>query len=181
MDDTIRASALPTKGAEALSISMDTSSCEHKSLSSHEDFSPLKSFIAQAVKEALQPVVEHIEALEAIIARQAEKIAALEATQEVHAENGLIQLRLIAQLREGVQKTPVEEPKGTKTVARVKKIDEVLKARGSTTFKELERILRISPKEMNRLLARLDMRRYEVHHRPGDNREKVLRLKVQIS
>lgn len=167
--------------AGAVELNMDNTPFEHKSLSSHEDFSPLKSLIGQAVKEALQPLVEKVEALEAIIARQDEKIAALEATQEVHAENGLIQLRLIAQLREGVQKTPVEEPKGTKTLARVKKIDEVLKARGSTTFKELERILKISSKEMNRLLARLDMRRYEVHHRPGDNREKVLRLKVQIS
>jgi hypothetical protein len=47
-------------------------------------------------------------------------------------------------------------------------------------LKQLERILQICPKEMNRLLAKLDMRRYELHSRPGDAREKVLRLKVQI-
>jgi hypothetical protein len=71
-------------------------------------------------------------------------------------------------------------PRGEKTLARIDKIDEILKARGATSMKELERFLKISPKEMNRILSKLDMRRYEVHTRPGDDREKVLRLKVQI-
>jgi hypothetical protein len=35
-------------------------------------------------------------------------------------------------------------------------------------------------KKMNRLLAKLDMRRYDLHARPGDAQEKVLRLKPQI-
>jgi hypothetical protein len=33
---------------------------------------------------------------------------------------------------------------------------------------------------MTRLLGKLDMRRYDLHSRPGDEREKVLRLKAQI-
>jgi hypothetical protein len=71
-------------------------------------------------------------------------------------------------------------PKGEKTIARIAKIEEVLKSRGPSTLKELERILGIDKATMTRLLARLDMRRYELHSRPGDDREKVLRLKVQI-
>jgi hypothetical protein len=34
-------------------------------------------------------------------------------------------------------------------------------------------------KKMNRLLAKLDMRRHDLHARPGDAREKELRLKAQ--
>jgi hypothetical protein len=76
--------------------------------------------------------------------------------------------------------TPAPNAKGSKTIARIAKIDEVLKSRGPSTLKELERILGIDKATMTRLLARLDMRRYELHSRPGDDREKVLRLKVQI-
>jgi hypothetical protein len=35
-------------------------------------------------------------------------------------------------------------------------------------------------KKMNGLLAKLDIRRYDLHARPGDAGEKVLRLKAQI-
>jgi len=68
-------------------------------------------------------------------------------------------------------------PQGTKTIARIAKIDEILKARGSTTLKEIERILKISPQEMSRLLRRLDKRRYEIFLRDGSKQEKVMRLK----
>jgi DNA-binding MarR family transcriptional regulator len=106
----------------------------------------------------------------------------LEATQDTHADNQLIQLRLIGQLREATQKTAASiPPRGEKTIARIAKIDEVLKSRGPTTLKELERILGIDRATMTRLLRKLDMRRYELHSRLGDDREKVLRLKVQIS
>jgi ABC-type uncharacterized transport system YnjBCD ATPase subunit len=47
-----------------------------------------------------------IESLEATVARQDEKIAALDATQDTHAENSLIQLRLINDLRETTKKDP---------------------------------------------------------------------------
>ena len=69
---------------------------------------------------------------------------------------------------------------GTKTIARIAKIDEILKSRGPTTLKELERTLGIDRATMTRLLGKLDMRRYDLHSRPGDEREKVLRLKAQI-
>jgi uncharacterized coiled-coil protein SlyX len=141
----------------------------------------LQDLITAAVEQAIQPLQDRIEALEATVARQDGEIAALEATQDTQADNQLIQLRLIGQLREAAQKTAAPAPpRGEKTLARIAKIDEILKARGPTTLKELERILKISPKEMNRLLTRLDKRRYEIHSRPGDEREKVIKLKAQI-
>jgi len=71
-------------------------------------------------------------------------------------------------------------PPGSKTAARLEQMKVILKERGSTTFKEMERLLRISPKEMNRLLARVDKRSIEVFTRKGDRRQKVLRLRAQI-
>jgi predicted HTH transcriptional regulator len=84
--------------------------------------------------------------------------------------------KLIKQLRESGRKPSI----GTKTIARIAKIDEILKSRGPTTLKELERTLGIDRATMTRLLGKLDMRRYDLHSRPGDEREKVLRLKAQI-
>jgi len=124
----------------------------------------------------LQPLQDHISSLESIIALQGERIAALEATASHQEENLLIQLQLIKQLRESGRKPSI----GTKTIARIAKIDEILKSRGPTTLKELERTLGIDRATMTRLLGKLDMRRYDLHSRPGDEREKVLRLKAQI-
>jgi transcription initiation factor IIE alpha subunit len=144
--------------------------------------SQLQDLITQAVEKAIQPLQDRIEALEATVARQCEQIAALQATQDTLGENLFIQLKLIGQLREAAQKTVAAPapPRGEKTLARLAKIDEILKTRGPTTLKELERILKIRPQEMSRIMARLDKRRYEIFLRAGDDREKVLRLKVQI-
>jgi DNA repair exonuclease SbcCD ATPase subunit len=62
----------------------------------------------------------------------------------------------------------VQAPTGKKSKARVEQLKEILRC-GSKTYKELERLLDISPKEMNRLVAMLDT---------GDNRQKVLRLRA---
>jgi chromosome segregation ATPase len=73
------------------------------------------------------------------------------------------------------KKAPV--PTGKKTLARIEKLKEILR-RGPKTYKELERLLDISPKEMNRLVSRLDSRSYEIFYRAGDDRQKVLRLRA---
>lgn len=86
----------------------------------------------------------------------------------------------IATLEANSRKIPMML-KGAKTEARLKKLEEILKEGGSCSYKELERLLRISPKEMNRLVSGLDNREYEVFTRNGDERQKVLRKKVQIN
>jgi hypothetical protein len=52
------------------------------------------------LKEAIQPLQDEVEGFRATVTRQDEKIAALESTQETQADNQLIQLRLIHDLRE---------------------------------------------------------------------------------
>jgi uncharacterized coiled-coil protein SlyX len=56
------------------------------------------------LKEAIQPLQDRIISLEATVTHQEEKIAALESTAETQADNQLIQLRLISQLREAIKK-----------------------------------------------------------------------------
>jgi hypothetical protein len=119
------------------------------------------------------------------IAALRHSVASLETTQEHDVNRICLDIcqdrRRLAALETRPASGPgTSPPRGEKTVARIGKIDEILRSRGPTTLKQLEHILKISPKEMNRLLAKLDMRRYELHARPGDAREKVIRLKVQI-
>jgi hypothetical protein len=131
------------------------------------------------IQESLMPLRDEIDTLRGTISRQNEMIATLESTQETQADNQLIQLQLINNLRETIRKTATAIPTGQKTLERIAKIDEVLKARGSTSLKELGKMLKIRPQETSRLVAKLDKRRYEVFLRAGDKREKVLRLRVQ--
>ena len=132
--------------------------------------------LAEPIETAPRGLQDRISSLEATIAQLKEENAAIAATQAHFIENQEIQLKLIKQLRERAMKPA----NGTKTIARIAKIDEILKSRGPTTLKELERILGIDRATMTRLLGKLDMRRYDLHSRPGDEREKVLRLKAQI-
>jgi Fic family protein len=146
----------------------------------------LREIISQAVQKAIEPLQDRIEDLEKMVAAQGEQIATLTSTQEQDVNRICLDIaydrRRLATLEQRPS-TPApiaSAPKGEKTIARIAKIDEVLKSRGPTTLKELERILGIDKATMTRLLGKLDMRRYELHSRPGDDREKVLRLKVQI-
>ena len=76
----------------------------------------LQGIITQAIEKAIQPLQDRIGDQEKIVAAQGEQIAALEATQDTHADNSLIQLRLINSLREDLHQVPVSAaPTPTKT------------------------------------------------------------------
>ena len=62
------------------------------------------SQLQDVITKAIQPALERIESLEATITQQAEDMAGLEATVNTHADNQLIQLRLIHELREATKK-----------------------------------------------------------------------------
>jgi len=88
--------------------------------------SQLQDLITAAVEKAIQPLQDRIDALEATVARQDEKIAALESTQETQADNQLIQLRLINSLREE-KPTPAPTKKPTqKTQDHISEIAHIL-------------------------------------------------------
>ena len=138
------------------------------------------SQLQEIITRAIQPLQDRIETLEVIVARLGgieAKFEALEKDMDSLVENDLNQLRLINDLRSG---HATMQPSGDKTMERIAKIDDILKVNGSTSFKELGRLLKIRPQEMSRIVAKLDKRRYEIFFRAGDDRQKVLRLKVQI-
>jgi hypothetical protein len=150
--------------------------------------SQLQDIISQAIQPALDRISEiedRMDRLEEENATLRLKMASLESTEEQDVTRIYSD---VAQDRQRISKleskptgpAPTAPPQGEKTVARVAKIDEVLKSRGPTTLTQLEHILGICKATMTRLLGKLDMRRYELHARPGDAREKVLRLKAQI-
>jgi hypothetical protein len=64
------------------------------------------SQLQDVITRALQPLQDEVETLKATVTRQDGKIATLESTQETQADNQLIQLRLIGQLREATKKDP---------------------------------------------------------------------------
>jgi hypothetical protein len=70
--------------------------------------SQLQDIIARAV----QPLQDEVQILKDTIALQGEKMAALEATQDLHADNQLIQLKLINDLRKGQEPQPLQKDRG---------------------------------------------------------------------
>jgi DNA-directed RNA polymerase sigma subunit (sigma70/sigma32) len=66
--------------------------------------------LQEIITKALHPLQDEVRDLKATVARQDEKIAALEATLDTHADNSLIQLRLINSLREDVHPAAAPAP-----------------------------------------------------------------------
>jgi len=128
--------------------------------------------------EARGPQISPWEVVQDLQARNEALKSELEAFQDFAARQRMEDRQRIAKLEQGETARPPIP--GTKTAARIKAFREILK-RGSTTFKEIERLLKISPREMLRLTKKLDMRQYEIFRRRGDAREKVIRLRAQIS
>jgi len=88
--------------------------------------------LREIITKALQPLQDAVRDLKATVARQDEKIAALEATLDTHADNSLIQLRLINTLREDVYKDkPAPAPTKTtqKTEVHITEIAHILGAK----------------------------------------------------
>ena len=62
--------------------------------------------LQEIISRAIQPLYEEARELKVIVANLEGKISALEATQDLHAENQFIQLQLINNLRDAIHKEP---------------------------------------------------------------------------
>ena len=126
----------------------------------------------------LQDLQDMINILEDRIIRQDEKIAALEATQDTQAENQLIQLRLINDLRK-------KEP-GRIEHSRAAKIEKYLETRPDhkATFETLKGHLGIGNDQLNRavkVLLKSDKHAYAIRKaREGDKRSKTLLMVPEV-
>jgi len=134
----------------------------------------LSALITKAIEKVIQPLVERVESLENTIARQDEKIAALQATQDTHADNQLIQLRLINDLREA-KKGP-----GKTEISRADKIEKYLTSRPDhrATFETLKGQLQVDNVRLNeaiKILITTSDRSYSIQKETtGDKRKRIL-------
>lgn len=151
-------------------------------------FSQLRDLVTHAVGEATLPLQDRVSSLESRTVSLEEKnaalrakISSLETIQEQEITRVCLDIaqdrRRIATLEKG---RDLQNPPGEKTATRIAQIKTILKDRGPTTFGELERLLKISPRELLRITKRLNLRYFEITRRPGDARQKVLRLRTQI-
>lgn len=113
--------------------------------------SQLQGIVTQAVKKAIQPLQDRIESQDATIVALEQKIAVMEATQETHADNQLIQLKLIAELREATKKEPQPLQKDRGEILRA-----LIAANGGKMLaKDARQRMRMDKATFSRLLATL--------------------------
>jgi hypothetical protein len=146
----------------------------------------LQELVTQAVEKAIQPLQDEIETLKATVTRLDEKIAALESTQEQDVDRICLDIAYDRQRLAKLEQSPAfrvtaptTPPQGEKTISRIAKVKDFLKTRGGgATFQECERLLSIRPNQMTRLVSMMDKRSFEIFPRPGDGRQRILRLKI---
>ncbi len=115
------------------------------------DFESSYVTVPAAFLEDIQGLKDEVAQLRGIIASQEEKITDLAATQETQADNQLIQLRLINQLRE----EPIEEPEKSPLIDELYQHMRVVGLK-QTTFAGASKILKRSKgriKQLHPLLA----------------------------
>ena len=130
--------------------------------------------LAEPIEAVPQPLQVRIDFLESIIARQSEKITALEATASHQEENLLIQLRLIHELKEKAKRSP-----GKTELSRAEKIEKYLAARPDhkATFETLRGHLGIDKDLLNDAIKALmasSPGRYGIAWAPDDKRKRAL-------
>ena len=134
----------------------------------------LQELVTQAVEKAIQPLQDEVESFRAIITSQDEKIAALESTQETHADNQLIQLRLIHELREAAKKEaqPLQKDRGDILRA-------LLAANGGKMLaKDARQKMHLSKNRFSELLKICDFLDTKPLH--SDKRKTVIILKSEL-
>lgn len=144
--------------------------------------SQLQDLIKEAVEQAIEPLQDRIEALDATVANQGEEIAALRSTvaslekdRDHLSENLFIQLKLINDLREQTNK----KAPGKTELSRAEKIERYLAGRPDhkATFETLKGVLQINNVLLNQTIKILmddSPGRYGVTKAPGDKRKRTL-------
>ena len=127
------------------------------------------SQLQEIISRAIQPIQDEAKSLKDTIAIQGEKMAALESRQDLHADNQLIQLRLIKDLQK-------KEP-GKTEISRAEKIEKYLQVRPDhrATFETLKGHLGIDNDLLGiAIKSLLPSGRYAVIKTPGDKRKRTL-------
>ena len=132
------------------------------------------SQLQDLITRALQPLQNEVESFRATVVHQDEKIAALESRIGLQEDNGLIQLRLIHEIREKSKKRP-----GRTETSRAEKIERYLSSRPDhrATFETLRGHLGIDRLALNAAIKTLmtsSPGRYGITGIPGDKRKRTI-------
>lgn len=123
------------------------------------------------ITRAIQPLQDEVESFRATVARQDEKIKELESTQSTHADNQLIQLRLIHELRETNKKDPQPLQKDRSEILRAL----LMAAGGKMLAKDARQKMHLSKNRFSELLKICDFLDTKPLH--SDKRKTVIILK----
>lgn len=135
----------------------------------------LQDLITQAVEKAIQPLKDEVAQLKITVDSLEAKTTSLEATQDTQAENQLIQLQLINDLREAAKKEP-----GKTVTSRAEKIERYLSSRPDhrATFETLKGHLQVDNVRLNeaiKILMATSTRSYSIQKdMSGDKRKRIL-------
>jgi len=129
------------------------------------------SQLQDIISRAVLPLQAELQDLKNTVALQGKKMAALERTQDLQAENSFIQLQLINDLRK-------KEP-GKTEISRAEKIEKYLEARPDhkATFETLKGHLGVNKDrllEAVKTLMDTSPGRYGIIRTPGDKRKRTL-------
>jgi hypothetical protein len=143
----------------------------------------LQDLVTQAVERAIQPLKDEVETLRAIITSLDTKVSTLESTQETQADNSLIQLRLINDLRSAAKK---EVQPGNKTKDRAKRINNYMLSRSDhkASFEALRGFLEVNAVLLNLAIATLMKDapgQYAIVKDRSDKRKRFLAVIPKIS
>jgi len=130
--------------------------------------------LQEIITKALQPLRDEVRVLKATVACQDEKIAALEARIGLQEDNGLIQLRLINDLREAAKKKPQPLQKDRGEILRA-----LLAANGGKMLaKDARQKMRLSKNRFSELLKTCDYIETKPLH--SDRRKYIIILKSEL-
>jgi len=133
----------------------------------------LSALITKAIEKAIEPLQDRIGDLEKMVAAQGELIAALEARISLQEDNGLIQFRLINDLREATRKEPQPMQRDRGEILRA-----LIAANGGKMLsKDARQKMHLGKEQFSLLLSK--MGEY-IDTKPlhSDNRKKILILRT---
>jgi hypothetical protein len=136
--------------------------------------SQLSNLITKAVEKAIQPFKDEVLELKATVTRLDRDNAALQATQDTHADNQLIQLRLINEIREATKKEPQPLQKDRGDILRA-----LIAANGGKMLaKDARQKMHLGKDTFSQLLKMCDF--LEIKQSHNDKRKSIIMLRGEL-
>jgi len=142
-------------------------------------YKQLQELIINAVTKAIEPLQDEVSQLQATVAAQNEKIAALESRANQQEDNGLIQLRLIHGLKEEIHKETTTTATETERIERIEKLCQDSPGH-VISLSELRGRMEIDKAVLSRLLKKIDREKFYLRKSSMDKRIRYLCRRPEV-